>query len=452
MAEETKVEEKVEEKTEATAAPAEETKAEEVKPNPLQRTIELTISRKELDARVAKALREKAKKAKFHGFRPGHAPAAMVRAAYGQEVQFDAINALVSAAFVEKVQEGKFHVSGYPDIAPTEGAPENEDTMSFTATFEVFPDVEVPDMKDASVTEYECELTDADVEKTLDVMRKQRATFEKADKAAADGDRVVVDFKGTLDGVAFEGGTAKDYAFALGQGRMLPEFENAIRGMKAGETKTFNLTFPENYPAKDLAGKEVQFEVTLKEVDEEILPALDDKFAKDLGVTDGIDKLKADVKENLQREVTARLEARTKQSAMNALLSVAKFPVPHAAVDAIENMKAQGINLPNDSIPANAMLDQAEQRVRLGLQISAIVEKEKITSTDDQIKALADNIAKSYEDPKEVVDWYLNNPQHKAELAAVVVENNVVAWVLKNAQVKKEPISFENLMGRGQQA
>ena len=453
MAEETKVEEKVEEKTEATAAPAEETKAEEVKPNPLQRTIELTISRKELDARVAKALREKAKKAKFHGFRPGHAPAAMVRAAYGQEVQFDAINALVSAAFVEKVQEGKFHVSGYPDIAPTEGAPENEDTMSFTATFEVFPDVEVPDMKDASVTEYECELTDADVEKTLDVMRKQRATFEKADKAAADGDRVVVDFKGTLDGVAFEGGTAKDYAFALGQGRMLPEFENAIRGMKAGETKTFNLTFPENYPAKDLAGKEVQFEVTLKEVDEEILPALDDKFAKDLGVTD--------VKENLQREVTARLEARTKQSAMNALLSVAKFPVPHAAVeeqrealvhDAIENMKAQGINLPNDSIPANAMLDQAEQRVRLGLQISAIVEKEKITSTDDQIKALADNIAKGYEDPKEVVDWYLNNPQHKAELAAVVVENNVVAWVLKNAQVKKEPISFENLMGRGQQA
>ena len=165
MAEETKVEEKVEEKTEATAAPAEETKAEEVKPNPLQRTIELTISRKELDARVAKALREKAKKAKFHGFRPGHAPAAMVRAAYGQEVQFDAINALVSAAFVEKVQEGKFHVSGYPDIAPTEGAPENEDTMSFTATFEVFPDVEVPDMKDASVTEYECELTDADVER-----------------------------------------------------------------------------------------------------------------------------------------------------------------------------------------------------------------------------------------------------------------------------------------------
>ena len=333
MAEETKVEEKVEEKTEATAAPAEETKAEEVKPNPLQRTIELTISRKELDARVAKALREKAKKAKFHGFRPGHAPAAMVRAAYGQEIQFDAINTLVSAAFVEKVQEGKYHVSGYPDIAPTEGAPENEDTMSFTATFEVFPDVEVPDMKDASVTEYECELTDADVEKTLDVMRKQRATFEKADKTAADGDRVIVDFKGTLDGVAFEGGTAKDYAFALGQGRMLPEFENAIRGMKAGETKTFNLTFPENYPAKNLAGKEVQFEVTLKEVDEEILPALDDKFAKDLGVNDGIDKLKADVKENLQREVTARLEARTKQSAMNALLSVAKFPVPHAAVE-----------------------------------------------------------------------------------------------------------------------
>lgn len=454
MAEETKVEETV---AETAAAPVAETK-EEVKPNPLERKIEILLPRKEVETLVAKGLRERAKKAKFHGFRPGHAPASMVAAAYGREVEYEVINKLAIDQYIKKVEEGKYQVSGMPDIAPTEGAPTDGENLSFTATFEVFPEVEVPDLKDSEVTEYECALSDENVAKTLEIMQKQRATYEKVDRPAADGDKVVIDFKGTLNGEAFQGGSATDYSFVLGQGQMLPEFEGAIRGMSAGETKTFPLTFPENYGSAELAGKEVQFEVTCKEVDKEVLPELNDQFAEELGIKEGgVEKLKADVRENLQREVTARLEARTKQSAMNALLAAAKFPLPHAAVeeqrqallkDTIEGMKARGIDIKPEMIPANAMLDQAEQRVRLGLQISAIVEKENITASDEQIKALAENIAKSYEDPKEVVEWYINNPQHKAELAAVVVENNVVAWVLKNAKAKKETISFENLMGQ----
>lgn len=445
---------KVEEKTVETAAPAEETKVE-VKPNPLERKIELVLSRKEVEAEVAKGLREKGKKAKFHGFRPGHAPAAMVAAAYGKEVEYNVINKLAIDQYLKKVAEGKFHVSGYPNITPSEEDGKG-DELKFTATFEVFPDVEVPSLKDVAVTEYECNLTDENVAKTLEIMQKQRATYEKVDRPAVATDRITLDFKGTLNGEAFQGGTAKDYVFILGSGTMLPEFDNAVVGMKPGETKTFNLTFPEQYGSSELAGKEVQFEITVNKVEAQHLPALDDAFAHELGI-DSIEKMKADVKENLEREVKARLEARTKQSAMNGLLSVATFPLPHSAVEeqrqtlvneTVENMRQRGLPIDVSKIPANAMLDQAEQRVRLGLQISAIVEKEKIVATDDEIKALAESIAKSYEDPKEVVKWYMNTPQHKSELAAVVVENNVVAWILKNAKVTKETVSFENLMGQ----
>ncbi|WP_289164050.1 trigger factor [uncultured Parasutterella sp.] len=449
MAEETKVEDKTVEAAEAAA----EVK-EEVKPNPLERKVEFLLDRKEVEKQVAKGLRERGKKARFHGFRPGKAPAAMVAAAYGREVEYDVINKLAIDEYIKKIEEGKYRVSGMPDIAPTEGAPADADKISFTATFEVFPEVTVPDVKDVEVTKYECELTDENVNKTIDVMRKQRATYNPTEKAAADTDEVTVDFKGTLDGEAFAGGTASDYKFILGAGRMLAEFENGIRGMKPGETKTFPVTFPENYPSKELAGKTVEFEATLKAVGEEVLPALDDEFAKSLQI-ESFEKMKNDVKDNLQREVEARLQARTKQSAMSALLSVSDFPLPHAAVeeqrqalihDAVEKMKLQGIKLQPQDIPASAMLQEATQRVRLGLEISTLVEKENLQGTDEQVKALAENIAKSYEDPKEVVDWYINNPQHKAELAAVATENNVVDWVLKNAKVKNEKIPFENLM------
>ena len=277
MAEETKVEDKTVEAAEAAA----EVK-EEVKPNPLERKVEFLLDRKEVEKQVAKGLRERGKKARFHGFRPGKAPAAMVAAAYGREVEYDVINKLAIDEYIKKIEEGKDRVSGMPDIAPTEGAPADADKISFTATFEVFPEVTVPDVKDVEVTKYECELTDENVNKTIDVMRKQRATYNPTEKAAADTDEVTVDFKGTLDGEAFAGGTASDYKFILGAGRMLAEFENGIRGMKPGETKTFPVTFPENYPSKELAGKTVEFEATLKAVGEEVLPALDDEFAKSL--------------------------------------------------------------------------------------------------------------------------------------------------------------------------
>lgn len=426
--------------------------------NPLERTLEISISREVMEREVARGLREKGRKARFHGFRPGKAPAAMVAAAFGPEVEYDVINRMVSEEYAKKASDEKLDVAGGLNIVPNDKAPKDDDQLHFTAYFEVFPEVEVPSLKDVEVVQYECALKDENVEKTLEVMRKQRSTYEKVDRAAEDTDRVTVDFKGTLNGEAFKGGTAENYPFVLGAGMMLPEFEKAVRGLKEGETKTFPLTFPEKYPSQELAGKEVSFEVTVKEVARNVLPELNDAFARSLGIMEGgVEKMKSDIRDNLQREVVARTEARTKQNVMDVLLSVAKFPVPHSTVEnerqnmvrqALEDMRARGMKIDTSKIPDGVMQEEAERRVRLGLQMRAIIRKEDIKADDAQIKALAENIAKSYENPELVVEWYMNNPQRKSELESVAIENNVVDWVLKNAKVKKEPISFESLMGQ----
>ncbi|MBQ8829753.1 MAG: trigger factor [Burkholderiaceae bacterium] len=441
--------------TETVETKVEETKAEEVK-NPLLRTVEFSIPRKDVQAAIAKELRNYAKKAKFHGFRPGKAPFAMVQAAYGAEAEYKVINHMAIDAYVKKVEEEKLHVVGNPDIRPVEGGADAEE-LKFVAEFETYPEVNVPDLTEANVTEYECEVTEEDFNKTLDIMRKQRATYEKVERVAEDTDRITLDFKGTLNGEAFQGGTAENYNFVLGAGQMLPDFEAAVRGMAAGEEKVFPLTFPENY-APELAGKEVQFEIKVKEVAKEVLPELNDDFATALGVTEGgIEKMKADVRDNLEREVKTRVTARTKQSVMDAILAVATFTAPTAMVEderknLVDNLlldfKRRGMDVKNFPVPPEAMKDQAEKRVRLGIQINTIVEKEKLEAAEDKVRALAQDIAKSFEDPAEVVDWYMNNAERRSELTAVALENEVVAWVLSKAKVTKEKISFDQLMGR----
>lgn len=441
---------------EAKAPEVQEEKKVEVEKDPLERKLELSISRETMDKEVARGLRAKGRKARFHGFRPGKAPASMVAAAYGLEVQNEVINNLVSEALAKKIEDEKIKFVAWRDVVPDNSKPADDNQLHFIAYIEVYPDVEVPSVKDLDVVQYECQLTDENVEKTIDVMRNQRATYKKVDRAAEDGDQVVLDYKGTLDGKPFEGGSNEDVAFILGSGRMLPEFEKAVRGLKAGESKTFPLTFPENYVSKELAGKETSFEIKIKEVNAKVLPEVNDEFARSLGIKEGVEKMKADILDNLQREVAARTQAKTKQNVMDALLSVAKFPVPQALVQKdcqrrIEEFEEQAklYNHGRDlETPVDLITAQAEKSVRLGLLLSAIIEKEGITATEDQIKALAENIAKSYEDPEKVVEWYMKDPSREGELRAVAMENNVVDWVLKNAKVKKETVNFETLMSQ----
>ncbi|MFA5489817.1 MAG: trigger factor, partial [Candidimonas sp.] len=300
---------------------------------------------------------------------------------------------------------------------------------------------------------------DAEVQRTIDILRKQRATYEaREDRAAQDDDRVTLNFVGTIDGVAFDGGSAEQFPFVLGQGRMLPEFETAVRGMKAGEEKTFPLTFPEQYGSKEVAGKTAEFKITVTEVAEPILPALDGEFATALGQQEGdVEKLLADVRTNIEREVKARAQGRTKASVMDALVEACAFDVPKALVDndaqsrvaaAREDLKQRGVpNADSVPIPVEAFTAESQRRVRLGLLVSELVRSADLQAKPEQVRARIEEFAQNYEQPAQVVAYYLSDRQRRAEIEAIVLEDNVVEHVLAHAQVADEDVAFDELMG-----
>lgn len=424
----------------------------------LERRVDLAVSVADVEKEVQAQLKRVARTAKVPGFRPGKAPLAMLERSHGPSIRYDVINTQVGRAFEQAVDGAKLRVAGAPNLEPkTDGVA--DDTLAFTATFEVYPEVTVPDLSALAVTRYATAVTDAEVQQTLDVLRKQRATFEAREgRACADGDRVTLDFAGTIDGVPFEGGKAEDFAFVLGQGRMLPEFEEAARGLKAGDSKVFPLKFPDDYQGVEVAGKTAEFTITIKEVAEGVLPELNSEFAKSLGQAEGdIEKLKADIRSNIEREVKVRSQGRTKSSVMDALVEAGKFDVPKALVDndvqgrvaaAREELKQRGIpNAESVPIPAEAFATESERRVRLGLLVSELVKQNQLQAKPEQVRARIEEFAENYEQPAQVVSYYLADRQRRAEIEAIVLEDNVVAHVLEKAKVTDEAVPFDQLMG-----
>ena len=304
-------------------------------------------------------------------------------------------------------------------------------------------------------------MDDAAIDKTVDILRKQRRTFAQRAQAdvAVDGDRVTVDFEGKIDGETFSGGKAEDFQFLVGEGQMLKEFEDAVRGMKAGESKTFPLAFPADYHGKDVAGKTADFLVTVKKIEAANLPEVDEAFAKALGVAEGtVEGLRADIKKNLEREVKFRVQGRNKQAVMDALVSKAELELPKASVQAevarlLEGARAElqqrGIkDAEKAEIPEDVFLPQAERRVRLGLVVAELVRANELHATPDQIKAHVEELAASYEKPEDVARWYFGDRQRLAEVEAVVIENNVTEFVLGKAKVSDKAVSFDELMGQ----
>lgn len=424
----------------------------------LERRVDLAVSLDDIEKEVQAQLKRVARTAKVPGFRPGKAPLNMLERSHGPGIRYDVINSKVGEAFEQVVEQAKLRVAGVPKLEPkTENAPEGK--LAFTATFEVYPEVKVPDLSALSVKRAVTRVGEPEVDRTVEILRKQRATYEpRADRAVQDGDRVKLDFTGKIDGVAFEGGTAEDFTFVAGQGRMLPEFEEAVRGMRAGESKTFPLTFPEDYAGKEVAGKQAEFTITVKEVAEAILPPVDAEFAKSLGQAEGdVEKLRADIRANLEREVRNRTQARTKASVMDALAKAATFDIPKALVSddterriaaAREDLKQRGVpNADKLPIPAEAFASESERRVRLGLLVSELVKTENLKAKPDQIRARIEDFAQSYERPEEVVRYYLTDKARLAEIEAIVLEDNVVQHVLSKAKVTDEQVSFDELMG-----
>jgi trigger factor len=428
--------------------------------SPLQRRIKLSVDLGAIQTQVQSKLRGIAKTAKLPGFRPGKVPLRMIEASYGAQAQAEVLGDAVSDAFTKSVEEHKLRVAGQPTIERDEAASQAPDqtstNLSFVATFEVFPEITLGDLTALNVEKADTPVGDAEIEKTIDILRKQRATFADVDRATQDGDRVTIDFKGMLDDVAFEGGSAEDFPFTLGEGRMLADFETGVRGKKAGEQTIFPVAFPADYGSANLAGKTAQFTVTIKKVEEPVLPVVDTEFAKQLGIAEGdVAKMRSDVKANLEREVSQRLRGRNKASVMEALPGLASFELPAALIGqeqealverAKEDLKARGVDVAKVPVPADAFKEQAEKRVRLGLIVAELVKANNLQAKPDQIRKQIEEFAQSYENPAEVIRHYFSDRNRLAEVEAMVVEQNVVDLVHEKAKVNTVALAFDTLM------
>ncbi|TXH90986.1 MAG: trigger factor [Rhodoferax sp.] len=425
----------------------------------LERKITLTLPVDQIQNEVSTRLRKLARTVKMDGFRPGKVPMNVVAQRYGYSVHYEVMNDKVGEAFSAAANEAKLRVAGQPRITEAEKAPEGQ--MAFDAVFEVFPEVKIGDLTTAEVEKINTEVSDAAIDKTVEILRKQRRTFAQRaqDAAAQDGDRVTVDFEGKIDGEAFAGGKAEDFQFIVGDGQMLKEFEDATRGMKLGESKTFPLAFPADYHGADVAGKTADFMVTLKKLEAAHLPAVDGELAKSLGIADAtVEGLRADIRKNLEREVKFRLLGRNKQAVMDALVSKAELDLPKASVQAeVERMvesaradlKQRGIKDADKApIPEDMFRPQAERRVRLGLVVAELVRANELQAKPEQLKAHVEELAASYEKPADVMRWYFSDNRRMAEVEAVVIENNVTDFVLGKAKVSEKTIGFDELMGQ----
>lgn len=425
----------------------------------LERKMLLSLPLASIQSEVNARLKKMARTVKMDGFRPGKVPMNVVSQRYGYSVQYEVMNDKVGEAFANAANEAKLRVAGQPKINEKDGAPEGE--LTFEAVFEVYPEVVIGDLTTAEVEKITTEVSDAAIDKTVDILRKQRRTFalRPRDAAAEDGDRVTVDFEGKIDGEPFAGGKAEDFQFILGDGQMLKEFEEATRGMKAGESKTFPLAFPADYHGQDVAGKTADFMVTVKKIEAAHLPEVDEALAKSLGIEDAtVEGLRADIKKNLEREVKFRLLARNKAAVMDALVATAELDLPNASVQAemarlLEgaraDLKKRGIkDADKVTIPDDVFRPQAERRVRLGLVVAELVRANSLQATLEQLKAHIQELSSSYEKPSEVERWYFSDNSRMAEVEAVVLENNVTDFVLSRAKITEKAVTFDELMAQ----
>ncbi len=425
----------------------------------LERKITLTLPVGSIQSEVDSRLKRLARTVKMDGFRPGKVPMTVVAQRYGYSVHHEVMNDKVGEAFSTAANEAKLRVAGQPRISEKEGAPDGE--MQFDAVFEIYPEVKIADLSSAEIEKVTADVDDAAIDKTIDILRKQRRTFAQrpADAPAQDGDRATIDFQGKIDGEPFAGGKADDYQFLIGDAQMLTEFEDAVRGMKSGDSKTFPLNFPADYHGKDVAGKQADFLVTVKKLEAANLPEVSDALAKSLGIAEAtVEALRADIRKNLEREVKSRVLVKNKNAVMDALIANAQLDLPNASVQsevarmiekARAELKQRGIKDADKApIPDNVFRPQAERRVRLGLVVAELVRSNALQAKPDQLKAHIEELAASYEKPQEVVRWYLSDNNRMAEVEAVVIENNVTNFVLSKAIVTDKLVSFDELMAQ----
>lgn len=415
----------------------------------LERRVSMRLPMEDIERQVDERLKKLARNVKMAGFRPGKVPLKLVAQTYGPQVRSEVLGDAVQKSFTDAVKEANLRVAGYPRI-------EKKSDSEFSATFEVYPEVKLGDLSAVSIERPRVTVDDAAVDKTIDILRKQRTRYVAAERPAQERDRLTANFHGAIDGQPFEGSVAQDFVFILGEGRMLPEFEAAARGMSAGEEKTFELKFPDDYHGKNVAGKKAVFTITVTKVEMPQLPELDAEFAKSLGVAEGdVDKMRSEIRANVEREVAKRTEARVKAQALQALLEAAPLELPKSLVQmeaqslverAQADLQARGLKPGQVPLEPAAFEESAKRRVALGLIIAELARAESLQPKPAEVRALIEQEAQTYESPAEVVKWFYMQPQRLQEMEGVALEANVVKWVLSKAKVGDKDLSFDELM------
>ena len=415
----------------------------------------MAVPAEQIDREVEQRLRKLSRTVRMDGFRPGKVPLKIVAQHYGPQVRSEVIGDAVQKAFSAVIQEQKLKVAGYPRIERKEGGDEKQ--LTFSATFEIYPEVKLGDLSAVKIQRPTHAVDDADVDRTIEILRKQRVSWEAVKRPSQTGDRVTVDFTGRIDGNEFPGGKGSAMAVVIGEGRVLPDFEAGLTGVSAGEQKTFPVAFPADYPGREIAGRSASFEVSVQKVEAPKLPAVDAEFARSLGVTDGdIVKMREEVKANVEREVKKRVEGEVKQKVMQTLIDSATLELPKSLVE-IElqrvvqqtraDLEARGVKLERLPVHPEALEGQARRRVTLGLILGELVKSHELGAKPEQVRALVTEHAQTYEQPFEVVRWVYSEPQRLNEFEGLAVESNVVNWVLEHARVEDKAISFDELMG-----
>ena len=422
----------------------------------LERQVIVSLPWLDINEATDKELKKAQRRVKIDGFRPGKAPLKMVAQMYGASIQNDVLNDLAQQAFNKEAQEQNLRIAAVTKIEPVQ-TEESADALKVVFTYETFPEIKIGDLSALTIEKVSAEVGDKEVDNTVEILRKQRTRFNRVEREAQNGDRVIIDFEGKIDGKPFAGGASKNYPFLLGNGEMLPEFEAGVLGLKEGESKDVEVHFPEDYHGKDVAGKTAVFTITVHNVAEPILPEVDADFAKALGIADGdVAKMREEIKKNVAREVKRRVDARNTDAVMEALRKAHSFDLPQVFVrdeaqrladEMKQNFAQQGLDASNFDLPADMFTERAEQRVALGLLLPTMVEEFKLQATDEQVKAIIADVADSYEDPQEVIDWYFEDRSRLAGPTNLAVEANVVDYVLGKAQVTEKALSFEEVMG-----
>jgi trigger factor len=420
----------------------------------LERRVSMTLPAQDIERQVDERLKKLARNIRMPGFRPGKVPLKLVAQTYGPQVRSEVLSDAVQKAFTEAVKEANLKVAGYPRIEKKDGA--DAAALEFSATFEIYPEVKVGDLGDTTIERPQVAIDDAAVDRTVEILRKQRTKYSPAARPAKEGDRVTVDFEGTIDGQPFQGGKADDFVFGIGDGRMLKEFDQAARGMAPGESKSFDLTFPEDYHGKEVAGKKASFRLSVKKIDEPQLPELDAEFAKSLGIAEGdLGKMRSEIRGNVERETAKRVEARVKSQVLDALLAKTPLELPKSLIQmeaqslverAAADLQARGIKPEQMPLDPAAFESTAKRRVALGLIIGELARTENLQPKPAEVRAVVEAEAATYESPAEVVKWFYMQPQRLSEMEGVALEQNVVRWVLSKAKVVDKPTPFDELM------